>query len=797
MKKLTVLTITALCLSGLNLPAALQLAQDRKTNYAIVYTDKEKEASEELKYHLDRITGADFPLIPETKASKLSRPAFYVGNTGKAKRVLRIKPEKLGPEEWYVKTVGPDVIITGGKTRGTLYGVYELLEKKFGCRWLAYDTNIIPPQTKLVLEETELRGTPSFTDRDIADDLFFCKTRGKEVYQKNLTFHKRVRASLESIWPKKTRQYYSCHNIYYFVEPSKYYKTHPEYFDMNAAGKRVHGTVGANHLQGNNICYSNPAVVEITWKKLEEYIAKDRKKLPPDQWPTVYNITHMDRTSWFCQCPECRKIAKREGGDCGLLLYFYNQIAERLEKKYPELFLDTFMFGDPPKTIRPKKNIRMRWIYQFSYSDCYRPITHPLNLEQKKKFDAWVRTGAKVSVYEYWNLGSYFNPLRVETCIDRIGPNLKYFHQNGARIYFCEFQSDKDRQFIQNFAFLQVYLGYQLLKDVRQDPEQIIQDFMNGFYGPAAKPMSEFLEMLRKGIRGEKTMLTNMSGFRSYCTEAFLREAWSKLEKAHALTQPGTLYRAHVEYEMMCPIYEILKNHWNIGNYEWMYNLYKTTRLRRNNESKVPPGKRKQILAKLQAELYSFTKLDLKVPEQFRERYKGREIHMFGWPWMRGGGTRHSAERFVDDPEAAGGKALLALKTFREKNDMVPLFDMKQTKRKGWTPLDFGTYDRTPGIRSKHLHRSFAKAKLPTDEKYHWYELGQFEMGPATVVWGFYQHNVCHVSTLYRPGKSDRYTAWVSAKFTGPAYVPGSTKENNIYWDQVVLVRTDTPVSGK
>ena len=38
---------------------------------------------------------------------------------------------------------------------------------------------------------------------------------------------------------------------------------------------------------------------------------------------------------------------------------------------------------------------------------------------------------------------------------------------------------------------------------------------------------------------------------------------------------------------------------------------------------------------------------------------------------------------------------------------------------------------------------------------------------------------------------------WMRVKFTGPAYVPGSSQQNAIVIDQVVFVRSSAPQEGK
>ena len=51
--------------------------------------------------------------------------------------------EKLGEEEWVIRTVGDDLILTGGRPRGTMYAVYEFLEDYVGCHWLDRKTEVV------------------------------------------------------------------------------------------------------------------------------------------------------------------------------------------------------------------------------------------------------------------------------------------------------------------------------------------------------------------------------------------------------------------------------------------------------------------------------------------------------------------------------------------------------------------------------------------------------------------------------------------------------------------------------
>ena len=84
--------------------------------------------------------------------------------------------------------------------------------------------------------------------------------------------------------------------------------------------------------------------------------------------------------------------------------------------------------------------------------------------------------------------------------------------------------------------------------------------------------------------------------------------------------------------------------------------------------------------------------------------------------------------------------------------------------------------------------------QVPQDEKYHWYKLnGKIDLREKSYFWGHswaIQFNTTSIYVL-SDGIADNnvWECWFNAKFTGPAYVPGSKKENAIYVDMVVLTR--------
>jgi len=164
--------LTGLCaglLTSLCSCNKLMIAREGTTQYTIVQADQatepEKYAVQELTNFLSRVTGASFPVVAESSLSGKTR-GIYVGWTKYAAK-NGIEASKLGEEEWIIRSVGRNLILTGGRPRGTMYAVYEFLERQIGCHWLDSDTEIMPSKPNLSLAKTDIRGKPWFWKRQL------------------------------------------------------------------------------------------------------------------------------------------------------------------------------------------------------------------------------------------------------------------------------------------------------------------------------------------------------------------------------------------------------------------------------------------------------------------------------------------------------------------------------------------------------------------------------------------------------------------------------------------------------
>ena len=147
-------------------------------------TGSERFAAQELRYHLEKATGEALTIVFEPKKADAGR-RYFVGRVA-ALAAVGVDPAAFRAEERLVKGVGNDVCFVGGEIPdfdalrarssdwetygyaggGTLYAVYDFLEKDMGVRWLWPGElgEVIPRRAVPALGEEERKALPPTID---------------------------------------------------------------------------------------------------------------------------------------------------------------------------------------------------------------------------------------------------------------------------------------------------------------------------------------------------------------------------------------------------------------------------------------------------------------------------------------------------------------------------------------------------------------------------------------------------------------------------------------------------------
>ena len=786
-------------------PVGLCFAREGRTDYVIVEsaqaTEPEAFAARELAQFLERSTGAVFAVQTESKPRRAH--AIYVGHTEFAHK-QGIGYTGLGEEEWVVRSVGDNLVITGGRPRGTLYGVYEFLEDHVGCHWLDRRTEVVPSRPTLTLGELNIRAKPWFWKRWVSsptgtpDDRWLFMIRNKNYrygFRGRTDFFPHGAFYRLDGYPRK------LHSFSYYVNAADWFESRPEYFSLNAAGKRVPAYDGSGPGQ---LCLTHPDVRRLTLEKLRDFISKDRteaaqKGCPP---PRVYMIGQNDKYHAHCQCENCQAIAVREGSESGPLIDFVNDIAAGIEKDYPKILIETLAYNltsAPPKTIKPRHNVLVAWCDVYSKCDLVRPLKHPLNARNYQEIVGWGKVAPRLSIGDdYWTSLSYYSHFPTPYCIiQSLAPDLKLFADQGAESFFAEAAEYMEAG--QQFVPLRFWLAYQLLVDPHQPAEPLIKIFMDGYYGAAAGKMHGYLRYLQRRIDEDAQfkMTRDAPHKLKYLDLDFFVTAGKLFDDAEALVEPDGLEAGHISDERfildaallflwpwlarkLAPGVSMPFDHETvIGRFEKEWGSFVKGRYSRfYSHQKLALNKDGKLLSRMVG-LFR----DPKLPKQFRD-LPSRDVADFNWLTFS---QIRPRQKFVPDEDAAG--RMTATSATRgaiqaaEKGGGAPEIGQDEQHRR---PLLFGVTDGpTTTVKPEDI---------PQDGKYHLYRAGRVRIEEGTTAWALEGKRLgVNLDRLFVPGAEDPavndWDAYISLKLRGPAYVKGSKKPNGSWMDRVLLVR--------
>ena len=250
----TLATVLFLCVGqqspGAHAPRGLKIAEHGKALATIVVNSSgaipaEKTAAKELADYLAKITGATFATVEES-AWKGGTPAIYVGNTAFA-RQLGMDVKELWAEESLLKTTAGNLVLTGGRPRGTLYAVYEFLENTLGVRWYTPWAEKVPRIENCEIPSLDRRVRPYFRFRShytsLGDPNAFPHGPWKWFNARNRLNQPSTSELDESVggWLKCGGRVGGGHGFTGYLPNEKYFASHPEYFSMRD-GKRVPGS---------------------------------------------------------------------------------------------------------------------------------------------------------------------------------------------------------------------------------------------------------------------------------------------------------------------------------------------------------------------------------------------------------------------------------------------------------------------------------------------------------------------------------------------------------------------------
>jgi len=461
----------------------LTVIREGRSEYRIVISRHASRSTEhgaiELQRFFHEMTGAVLPIVsdamPATECEIVLGKSSRLDSSG-----IDIDFQSLGDEGYVIRTVGRRLVIAGGDLRGTMYGVYGLLEDHLGCRWYRHDVSRIPQMYTLIVPEMNETKKPLIEYREP----YTWEAFDGDWAARNRMNRNSLSGGLEERHGGKVEWVTGMfvHTFAKLVPPEKYFRSHPEYFSL-VNGRRL--------SRRSQLCCTNEDVVQI----VTEGVLRAFRENPQAQ------VISVSQNDWFnnCQCPKCRALAEKEGSDIAPVLQLVNRVAEAVEEEFPDKIIETLAYQwtrKPPKTIRPRHNVVIRLC---TIECCF---SHPLatcDSEENRAFAddlrAWSKVTDRLWVWNYvTSFAHYFVPypnLRVRD------DNIRFFAEHNVTAVF---QQDVYSTPGGELSGLSAWLNAKLLWDPYYDEDIAIDDYLTGVFGPAAGSIRKYIDILHDRV---------------------------------------------------------------------------------------------------------------------------------------------------------------------------------------------------------------------------------------------------------------------------------------------------------
>jgi hypothetical protein len=774
--------------------AKIPLATEGKAQMAIVEsasaTPAEQTAAAELREYLHKITGGSFNINKEqvSATSTSTTSAIYVGDTAYAK-AKGVDVTKLASEEWVIHTVDGNLILAGGRPRGTMYAVYHFLEDVLGVHWWNPFEEFVPSKPTLEMGSLDLRGKPTFRYRDIYE--FFVKDEGRFAARSRINRTGDTPVALKWGGSVTYGLPYSCHTLARYFAPSAEpaFKEHPEWFAM-INGKRVclTKTTEASEVQ---MCLTNKGLHQYMIRRLKEYI-RESETLAEKQGtskPIFYSISMNDAIGGWCECPECQKVVEKEGSQAGPLLSLVNAVADRIRKEYPDIYITTLAYYDAekvPRTICPRDNVII--ILCDTKSNLAESITSSYNTVFRQNVNAWSKISKNLMVWDYGITYGQKGAGMPVPSLENYGIDYRYLADHYVQGAFVEFEDP----IIADMRDLKLWVLCKILENPYQDEDKLIQTFTQEFYGPASPMILAYLKSQQDCYRKTPSYLHWFSEpiLYKYIDLKFAVNSQRLFDEAarKVAGDPVRLRRVHharLPLDRACLILypkfacEFAKTGQTLEKYpldrDAIAKRIRTTYVEQQALRKPTENGNggEEPIEKFLDRMMKLRYIKQPVPEHLKN-IAAKDRFYFSADDLK-----LSQVSVVDDSEVETGRTV-----------KVPV----NPNKKEWfaLPLEVGIYD-PPQKKSYVTGVPRISADQITEAGYHWYKIAGDCQPPGTAYlyllgdWSI-QLDLSSIIDPSRP--RDRFDVWAKVKFTGPDYPYGNANEENAIWlERIIIVR--------
>lgn len=439
-------------------------------------TITEKYAVSELKKYIYRTNAVILQSV--TDENTPGEHEIIIGKTNREGATVSVDRALFKTEEaTLIKTEAGSLVIAGGGDRGTIYAVYEFLEKYLDWRFYTEDYELCRSDTSVIdVSDVNDIQHPSFEYRDV---------HMMTYTMQDIAVKRRVNGPYHRlINENKGGQISVCGNDSYFVHT-------------------------LNKLYGIDDEYRN-ACTAVTESNIDIYMNAIEKVIASDPSSKIISVSACDSQGAWCRCADCKKMEAEYPDRYDRWIVFINAIADRLKSSHPDMKLLTLAYLDSYNStgkISPRENVLLMACPIDGSMTL--DISDTENEKTKRCFENYSKLCKNGNLYVWEYPVTLSDSMVGVPNVYNIVNHLKFYHSVGVNGVFMEGRSLMEMSSSSGrivgwendgeFGNLKAYLASKLLWNAdltSEETEALIVEYMQDYYGSEWETVYNCFKML-------------------------------------------------------------------------------------------------------------------------------------------------------------------------------------------------------------------------------------------------------------------------------------------------------------
>ncbi len=434
---------------------------------------------------------------------------YFIGQTDALfQNDIDVSYKKLGDSGVVIKTIDNCVYMSGATDKGTLYSVYEFLNRSFDYEYYAEDEIYIGDGTDADWLIFDYEYKPSISNP--------CVMAGELNKNEELYYRYRFQNYYDT-WMRDNDDVYYAHTYFKILPKSIYESTHPDFYSPD----------------GMNLCLTRDPMI------VDEFVKRCKEVLSIDKEHTYFMLGQEDNFE-FCHCASCENRKAELGGfSSAVMMEFTNKVVKELNEWLKEedptrnVIFVTFAYNDtktPPVTYNEstknyepiddsliaEDNLSVQFV--INMCDYYAPYTANKNIVNA--LEGWSALSKNLTIWEYsTNFDNYMD------CFDNwnsFNKNLDWLSSYGVN-YIVE-QSAYNTN-TSAFSEMRLYCMSKLMWDSSLNMNELVDNFMFYYYQDAYEDVKNYFEAIYSHV--DELVKEKGISVRSGGTECMVKQNWS------------------------------------------------------------------------------------------------------------------------------------------------------------------------------------------------------------------------------------------------------------------------------